>query len=236
MEKQWRSKGEAKAKQGRGNGEASGRGALPTYNSAVFKTVRTILLFAIFLIAGYAMATGGCADFSSKLPNVRAPLCEAAGLLDMQARSVKGRTIWGRDVAAADAGLRVLVIGGIHGDELSSASMVFHWIALAKQPMADMPMPVHWRFVPALNPGRIVFNAGAAHQCQWRGSEPQLSHPQLVARRPGVLGEPYPQRSASLAWPPSAVGTRISFFARADGQFQTQPDRQCACPLWRAGF
>ena len=140
------------AKQGRSKGEASGRGALPTYNSAVFKTVRTILLFAIFLIAGYAMATGGCADFSSKLPNVRAPLCEAAGLLDMQARSVKGRTIWGRDVAAADAGLRVLVIGGIHGDELSSASMVFHWIALAKQPMADMPMPVHWRFVPALNP------------------------------------------------------------------------------------
>jgi protein MpaA len=123
-----------------------------TYNASMPKSVRTAIFFAISLIAGYATATGACTDFSSKLPNVRLPLCESAGLVDMQARSVQGRTLWGSDVPATATGLRVLVIGGIHGDELSSASLVFHWIALARQPPADIQMPVNWRFVPALNP------------------------------------------------------------------------------------
>ena len=93
-----------------------------------------------------------CKDFASKVPNVRVALCEAAQLQDMQARSVLGRTIWGRDVRAPDAKLRVLVVGGIHGDEMSSSALVFHWIALAKEPVADMPYSIHWRFIPALNP------------------------------------------------------------------------------------
>ena len=76
----------------------------------------------------------------------------------MQARTVQGRTIWGRDVPAENARLRVLVIGGIHGDEMSSSALVFHWIALATQPIADMPLPVHWRFVPALNPDGLFAN------------------------------------------------------------------------------
>lgn len=93
-----------------------------------------------------------CKDFASKVPNVRVALCEAAQLQDMQARSVLGRTIWGRDVRAPDAKLRVLVVGGIHGDEMSSSALVFHWIALANAPPADMPYSIHWRFIPALNP------------------------------------------------------------------------------------
>ena len=47
---------------------------------------------------------------------------------------------------------RVLVIGGIHGDELSSTSLVFHWIAQANETAADMD----WRFVPALNPDGLL--------------------------------------------------------------------------------
>jgi hypothetical protein len=70
----------------------------------------------------------------------------------MKARSVLGRTIWGRDIRPDDARMRILVIGGIHGDEMSSSSMVFHWIALASMPVADMPQPVEWRFIPSLNP------------------------------------------------------------------------------------
>lgn len=79
-------------------------------------------------------------------------MCEAAQLRDMQVRSVQGRTLWGRDLQPADARLRVLVVGGIHGDEMSSSSLVYHWIGLAETPPADMPVPVHWRFVPTLNP------------------------------------------------------------------------------------
>lgn len=44
--------------------------------------------------------------------------------------------------------LRVLVVGAIHGDELSAASLAMHWIAQAEK----TDRPVHWRFIPVLNP------------------------------------------------------------------------------------
>ena len=111
----------------------------------------TFVFTLLGLVSQYAFA-GPCAEFAGSLPNVSSALCESARLTDMQARSVKGRTIWGRDLAPQDATLRVLVIGGIHGDEMSSSSVVFHWIRLASTPPADMPQPVHWRFIPTLNP------------------------------------------------------------------------------------
>jgi hypothetical protein len=43
-------------------------------------------------------------------------------------------------------------VGGIHGDELSSVSIAFKWIDLADHFPADASRPVHWRFIPALNP------------------------------------------------------------------------------------
>lgn len=93
-----------------------------------------------------------CDEFTAQLPNLPAALCQAASLQDMHARSVRDRTIWGRDVISPDAKLKVLVLGGIHGDEMSSSALVFHWISLAAVAPADMPKPVHWRFIPALNP------------------------------------------------------------------------------------
>ncbi len=116
-----------------------------------FRTLFATTL-AIFSIAASASATRACSDFSSKIPNLQLALCEAAQLRDMKARSVQGRTIWGRDIQPDDAKLRVLVIGGIHGDEMSSSSLVFHWIGLAATPPADMQPSIHWRFIPSLNP------------------------------------------------------------------------------------
>lgn len=118
------------------------------------------LVFATLLIAGRAYCAAPCDEFVSKLPNVKRALCESAALQPTAARSVKGRTIWMRDIkpeeaavgSAPQAALRVLVIGAIHGDELSSASLALQWIRLASQAPAEMPQPVHWRFIPALNP------------------------------------------------------------------------------------
>jgi len=93
-----------------------------------------------------------CKDYSAKMPNVKLSLCEAAQLQDTTARSVLGRPIWSRDVPADGVPLRVLVLGGIHGDEMSSSSLVFHWIALAQTPPSDTPVPISWRFIPTLNP------------------------------------------------------------------------------------
>ena len=93
-----------------------------------------------------------CAEFAARLPNVKRDFCEAAGLQPSAARSVKGQTLWMRDIKPEQPALRVLVIGGIHGDELSSSAVALHWLRLAERAPADMPQPVHWRFVPLLNP------------------------------------------------------------------------------------
>ena len=72
-------------------------------------------------------------------------------------RSVGGQMLWMRDVKPSRANLRVLVVGGIHGDELSSATLPFHWIKLAgEQPAANSAQAIHWRFVPVLNPDGVL--------------------------------------------------------------------------------
>lgn len=110
------------------------------------------VVLAIFSVACWAVEARICRDYVSRIPGVGVDLCEAAGLTDLKVRSVQGRTLWGTDVAPANAGVRILVLGGIHGDEMSSVALVYHWIALARQGVADMPQAVHWRFVPSLNP------------------------------------------------------------------------------------
>ena len=97
-----------------------------------------------------------CAVFAARLPNLKKELCEAAQLQPTAARSVKGQTLWVRDMAPPNANLRVLVVGAIHGDELSSASVAFHWIKQAGQMPADSPQTIAWRFVPVLNPDGIM--------------------------------------------------------------------------------
>lgn len=116
--------------------------------------MRRALSILLLLVAaspgGAARAAWVCAEFYARLPNVSRALCDAAQLQAGPARSVLGRPIYLRDVPARARGaqLRVLVIGGIHGDELSSASVVLHWIRLAQA----SPAQTYWRFVPALNP------------------------------------------------------------------------------------
>ena len=96
--------------------------------------------------------TGPCVEFVARLPNVKAPLCQAAQLVPTSGKSVEGRTLFARDVVAPEAQLKVLVLGGIHGDELSSSSVVLHWIQRA----TETPSNVHWRFLPAVNPDGLM--------------------------------------------------------------------------------
>ena len=112
-------------------------------------------LFALFSIAAAARSATPCVEYAAKLPNVKRELCEAAQLQPTAVHSVKGRTLWVRDIKPENANLRVLVVGAIHGDELSSSSVAFHWIRLAEQTPSDSPQVIHWRFVPMLNPDGI---------------------------------------------------------------------------------
>jgi len=112
---------------------------------------------AVFSVCGQqSHAAAPCDEFVARLPNVKRALCDAAHLQPSTAKSVEGRILWARDIKPDDnlrqASLRVMVIGGIHGDELSSTSVALHWLRFAEQGVFDLPQPVHWRFIPALNP------------------------------------------------------------------------------------
>ena len=112
--------------------------------------------------ANPATAANACALFLPRLPGIAAPQCRAAQLAPSGAHSQQGRPLFWRDVhtpasvvstAASKAlvPLRVLVVGAIHGDELTSASLALQWIALAEKAQTS-GQAVHWRFIPVLNP------------------------------------------------------------------------------------
>ena len=113
-------------------------------------------LASFFYLFSLAQAAAPCDEFVARLPNVKRAFCESANLKPSLAKSVNGQTIWTRDIKAENATWRVLVIGAIHGDELSSASVALHWLKLAEQSAVDMPQAIHWRFIPALNPDGLL--------------------------------------------------------------------------------
>ena len=93
-----------------------------------------------------------CDQLAHRLPNVSRTVCARAQLAPGAATSVQGQPLLQRDVTAASSRLRVLVLGGIHGDELSSTALVLHWIGAAM----ETPSNIHWRFVPLMNPDGML--------------------------------------------------------------------------------
>ncbi|MDI9332902.1 MAG: DUF2817 domain-containing protein [Cytophagales bacterium] len=94
-----------------------------------------------------------CLQLSRPLPNVPDKLCHSVKLERSDSVSVKGHPLLFRDVVTEDhAKRRVLVLGGIHGDERSSSSLVFHWIGYAQA----TPSNANWRFIPGLNPDGLL--------------------------------------------------------------------------------
>jgi hypothetical protein len=107
---------------------------------------------------------------ASHLPGVSQNLCLQANLVDTGGRSVKGVPLLRRDVItlgddpASPAKIKVMVVGGIHGDELSSSALALNWIKLATQAPsnsisntpANFAGGIHWRFIPMLNPDGLM--------------------------------------------------------------------------------
>lgn len=112
-----------------------------------------------------------CAHLSARLPHMGRALCDAAELVATEGRSSRGRTLYARDVVAPQARLRVLVVGAMHGDEMSSASVALHWIQHALKEPAD----AHWRFIPVLNPDGLL--ARPARRVNARGVDLNRNFP-----------------------------------------------------------
>jgi hypothetical protein len=106
-----------------------------------------------------AAATGDlhhwCRDVTRAIPQIKFSTCVSAELKPW-AKSVKGRQIMLHEFTPAqEPSARVLVLGGIHGDELTSVSIVFRWLELLRQPAGDAAR-YHWRVIPVLNPDGLL--------------------------------------------------------------------------------
>ncbi|WP_228893857.1 M14 family zinc carboxypeptidase [Pseudoduganella aquatica] len=100
-----------------------------------------------------------CDRLAERLPKVSAAACRESAVVPSGAKSNLGFPILERDIAAsAPAGtgaapLRVLLLGGIHGDELTASALVFHWLKQMDTPAAQS---LQWKVAPLVNPDGLL--------------------------------------------------------------------------------
>ena len=99
-----------------------------------------------------------CRQFAQRINGFNPDQCRLAGLKPAAAaRSVEGRPLLVRDVPAAapsaKAPRRVLVLGGIHGDEYSAVVVAFQWIERLR---GDRFQRFQWRVLPCVNPDGLL--------------------------------------------------------------------------------
>jgi hypothetical protein len=96
-----------------------------------------------------------CKRLTPRLPGVSMDACQRSELAPTGASSLKGFPLLMRDVPAKNAKdpLRVLLLGGIHGDELTAAAIVFQWTQWTNAAPANA---YHWHVVPVVNPDGLL--------------------------------------------------------------------------------
>lgn len=102
-----------------------------------------------------------CEQIGARLQSVGVKNCLAAGLTASSVRSVRNVPLLYRDyipasgaaAAGAEPAKRVMMIGGIHGDELSSVSITFKWMQKLEQ---ERLQPFQWRVIPSANPDGLL--------------------------------------------------------------------------------
>lgn len=100
-----------------------------------------------------------CERLTVRLPGISAATCRSSALVPSGAVSLKGFPILARQIPAANSikinnkPVRILLLGGIHGDELTASSIVFQWLQFMQTPTAQQ---FHWSVVPVVNPDGLL--------------------------------------------------------------------------------
>ncbi|MEJ7136833.1 M14 family zinc carboxypeptidase [Amphibiibacter pelophylacis] len=96
-----------------------------------------------------------CEEIVPRLPGTPQQRCQEGRYVPGKGRSVQGRSLWYTDIPATSGTrpLRVLVLGAIHGDEMSASTLVFDWVRRAR----EHPAPgIVWRMAPLVNPDGLL--------------------------------------------------------------------------------
>ena len=117
-----------------------------------------------------------CSPLVNRLPKISLVQCQNSDLQASGAVSQKGFPLLIRDIPArsdADSGphkppIKILLIGGIHGDEKTASAIVFKWLNNLSQPStisASNPASnyatnsanaFHWKIAPVVNPDGLL--------------------------------------------------------------------------------
>jgi hypothetical protein len=133
---------------------------IDTIPAFVLHFVHALLLAVLALQSPAAFADQGaidawCAYLVKRLHSVSADDCHPQDFVAAEEFTSQGNALVSRDFgvakgsAAPENAKRILLIGGIHGDELTSVSIVFRWMSWIGQPDAAR---YHWRVIPLANP------------------------------------------------------------------------------------
>ncbi|MDH5425170.1 MAG: M14 family zinc carboxypeptidase [Gammaproteobacteria bacterium] len=120
----------------------------------------TLLLLSFSLSGSVALAdqviVSSCQDISNKLGSVHLESCLSHKLDDSGYRSrlnkpllIKEYPPLGQRIPQA----KILLLGGIHGDEYSSVSIVFKWLSTLDKYHSGL---FHWKIIPLLNPDGLL--------------------------------------------------------------------------------
>ncbi|MBF0624284.1 MAG: murein peptide amidase A [Magnetococcales bacterium] len=97
-----------------------------------------------------------CHRIGNKLASVNVQECLDRNLAPSGGQSVEGAPILIREYPPAEGRTpqaRVLLLGGIHGDEYSSVSIVFDWLQKLDRFHTGL---FHWRIAPLVNPDGLL--------------------------------------------------------------------------------
>ncbi len=104
-------------------------------------------------------APTSCTRLSARLPGISTAMCRDSALIQSGTSSRNGFPILSRQIhpvanpASHAAPLRILLIGGIHGDELTASAAVFQWMQWMHNPEARH---LDWDVVPVVNPDGLL--------------------------------------------------------------------------------
>ena len=95
-----------------------------------------------------------CQEIGKKLGSVSTAGCLSHALVHSGAYSTDGRALVYKDYAQEKNGLpKILVVGGIHGDEYSSFSLLFRWLERLD---GHENYANYWRLLPMSNPDGLL--------------------------------------------------------------------------------
>jgi hypothetical protein len=98
-----------------------------------------------------------CQRFAQRIPDVTAANCQQMALSPSGGNSVDGIPLLVKRFTAKAAGgaqpLRVLLLGGIHGDELTASAIVFQWMQWMQSSPAQN---FTWTVIPVVNPDGLL--------------------------------------------------------------------------------